>query len=166
MPCPLPLWPCNKVLKPNFQCIISQIIFGCSRLSFIFAKLLLLDIRCENLFALSIVTALTACLFSKQKCAKMSVFYVKTVKIRWRLGVLPPDPRLWIPLCQILGARAPLSWPTSNAVDYKTFPTMFETQSIPTSIRCNFLNEKKLVNKIWKNTECQYRYLKLVQVTS
>ena len=96
----------------------------------------------------------------------MSVFYVKTVKTRWRLGVLPPDPQLWTLLCQILGARALLSWPTSNAVNYETFPAMFETQSIPTSIRCNLFNEKKLVNKNLKNTECQYRYLKLVQVTS
>ena len=110
------------------------------------------------------MTALTAFLFSKKKYAKMSVFYVKTVKIRWLLEVLPPDPVV-VPLCQILGARAPLSWPTSNAVDYETFSTMFETQSIPTSIRCNLLHEKKLVNKNSKNTECQYRYLKLVQIT-
>ena len=30
----------------------------------------------------------------------MSVFYVKTVKIRWRLGVSPPDPRLWTPFAK------------------------------------------------------------------
>ena len=69
-----PLWPCNKVLKPNFQSIISQINNGCSLLSFILAKLLLLDINCENIFALSIVTALTACPFSEKKCVKMTIF--------------------------------------------------------------------------------------------
>ena len=37
---------------------------GCSLLSLTLAKLLLLDISCENIFALSIVTALTAHLFS------------------------------------------------------------------------------------------------------
>ena len=43
---------------------------------------------------------ITACPFSIKKCAKMSVFYVKTVKIRWRLGISPPDPRLWIPFAK------------------------------------------------------------------
>ena len=46
----------------------------------------------ENIFALSIVTALTACFFSIKKCAKMSAFYVKAAKIRERLGAMPPDP--------------------------------------------------------------------------
>ena len=48
-----------------------------------------LDISCENIFALFIVTALTACLFSINGCAKMSAFYVKTAKIRWRLKLRP-----------------------------------------------------------------------------
>ena len=80
MPCPPPVWPCNKVLNTNFQSIISQINNGCNLLSLILAKLLLLDISCENIFALSIrpiygkVTALTACSFSIKKCAKMSFF--------------------------------------------------------------------------------------------
>ena len=52
-----PLWLSNKVLKPNFQSIISQTNNGCSLLSLILAKLLLLDINSENVFALSIVTA-------------------------------------------------------------------------------------------------------------
>ena len=52
-----PLWLCNKVLKPNFQSIISQTNNGCSLLSLILAKLLLLDINSENVFGLSIVTA-------------------------------------------------------------------------------------------------------------
>ena len=39
-------------------------------------------LSCENIFALSTVTALTACLFSIKKCGKMSVFYVKAVEIR------------------------------------------------------------------------------------
>ena len=69
-----PLWPSNTVLKLNFQSIISQTNDGCSLLSLFLAKLLLLDIRCENIFALSIVTALTACPFSIKKCAKLSVF--------------------------------------------------------------------------------------------
>ena len=91
---PPPLWPCNKVLKSNFQSIISQTNNGCSLFSLILAKLLLLNISCENTFALSIVTALTARLFWVKKCARISVFYVKTVKIRWplslrRLGAKP-----------------------------------------------------------------------------
>ena len=69
-----PLWPCNKVLKPNFQSIISQTNNSCSLVSLILAKLLLLDISCENIFALSIVTALTARLFSIKHCARRSVF--------------------------------------------------------------------------------------------
>ena len=93
---PPPLCPCNKMLKPNFQPIISQTNNGCSLLSFILAKLLLLDISCRNIFALSVVPALTARPFSiKKKVCKNEFFYVKTVKIRWRLGVTPPDPRLW-----------------------------------------------------------------------
>ena len=74
MPYPLPLWPCNKVLKPNFQSIISQTNNGCSLFSLILAKLLLLDISCSNILASSIVTALTARPFPIKKRAKMSVF--------------------------------------------------------------------------------------------
>ena len=105
-----PLWPCNKVLKPNFQSVISRTNNDCSLLSLILAKLLLLHIRCENIFALSIVTALTECPFSTKKCAEMSVFfYVETAEIRWRLKASPPDPRLCPLLCQIqiLGALPP-----------------------------------------------------------
>ena len=126
-----PPWPCNKVLKPNFQFIISPANNGCSLLLHILAKPQLLDISCGNIFALSIVTALTACPFSIKKCAKMSVLYVKIVKNRWRLGATSPDPlgfqRLgvsppgprWCPpsaLCQILG-RA-----TGDDVCYFPFP--------------------------------------------
>ena len=82
------------MLKPNFQSIISQTNNVCSLLSLFLAKLLLLDRSCENTFTPSIVTALTACPFSIQKCAKMSVFYVKTAKIRWRLGFTPSEPIL------------------------------------------------------------------------
>ena len=60
VPCP-PFWPWNKMLKPNFQSIILQTNNDCSLLSLISAKLLLLDISCENIFVLSAVTALTAC---------------------------------------------------------------------------------------------------------
>ena len=87
-----PPWPCNKVLKPKFQFIISYVNNGCSLLLLILAKPQLLDISCGNIFAVSIVTALNACLFSIKKCAKMSVLHVKIVKIRWRLGAMPPDP--------------------------------------------------------------------------
>ena len=87
-----PLWPSNKALKPNSQFILSQTTNGCSLISLILAKFLLLDLGCEITFALSTVTALTACPFSIKKCAKMSVFYVKIVKIRWQLGATPPDP--------------------------------------------------------------------------
>ena len=87
-----PPWPCNKVLKPNFQFIISQANNGCSLLLLILAKPQLIDISCGNIFAVSIVTALTARPFSIKECAKMSVLYVKIVKIPWRLGPTPPDP--------------------------------------------------------------------------
>ena len=82
----------NKVLQPNFQSIIAQPNNGCGMLLLILAKLLDLDTSCENTFALSIVTALTACPLSIKMCAKTSVFYVKTVKICWRLRATPPDP--------------------------------------------------------------------------
>ena len=71
-----PLWPCNKVLKPNFQSIISQTNNGCSLLSLILAKLLLLDIRCENIFALSVVTALTAHPFLIKKVSQIECFFI------------------------------------------------------------------------------------------
>ena len=87
-----PSWPGNKVLKPNFQFIISQANNGCSLLLHILVKPQLLDVSCGNMFAVSIVTALTACPFSIKKCAKMNVPYVKILKIRWRLGAIPPDP--------------------------------------------------------------------------
>ena len=67
---PPPVWPCNKVLKPNFQSIISQTNNGCSLLSLILGKLLLLDISCVNIFALSVVTALTARPFSIKSVLK------------------------------------------------------------------------------------------------
>ena len=89
---PSPLWPCNKVLKPNFQSTISQTNNGCSLFSLILAKLLLSDINCENVFALSVVTALTACSFSMKKCAKMSFFYMKTVKFVGGWGFYPQTP--------------------------------------------------------------------------
>ena len=76
-----PLWPNNKVLKPNFLSIIAQSNNDCSLLSLILAKPLLLDISCENIFALSIVTALTACPFLIKRCAKMSVFLGENHKI-------------------------------------------------------------------------------------
>ena len=84
-----PPWICNKVLKPNFQFMISQANNGCSLLLHILAKLQLLDISCGNIFAVSIVTA---CPFSIKKCAKMSVLYVKIIKNRWRLGAMSPHP--------------------------------------------------------------------------
>ena len=98
MPCP-PFWPCNKVLKPNFQSIISQTNNGCSLFSLILAELLLLDISCKNILALFIVTALTAHPFPIKKCAGVSVFWCENRKnlladplsLR-RLGSSPPDP--------------------------------------------------------------------------
>ena len=112
MLCAPPPWLCNKVLKPNFQSMISQTNNDCSLLSFTLTKLLLLNVSCKNNFALFIVTALSACPYSIKKCAKMSVFYVKTAKIRWRLGATLSDPlSLWRvspipqnPIPQILGA--------------------------------------------------------------
>ena len=46
--------------------------------------------------------------FFDEKCAKIVFFYMKTVKIPWRLGATPPNPRLWTPLCHILGAAQTL----------------------------------------------------------
>ena len=80
------------MLNSNFQSVVSQTNNSCSFLSHILAKLLLLDISCENSFALSIVTALFARPFSIKKRAGMSVFYVKTLKIRWQLGAYPQTP--------------------------------------------------------------------------
>ena len=101
---PCPPWPCNKVLKPNFQSIISQTNNGCSLLSLILAKPLLLDISCENIFALSIVTALTACPFSIKKCARTSVVLCENRKNSLatllsfrRLRLRPQNPRLQPP---------------------------------------------------------------------
>ena len=75
-----PLWPCNKMLKPNFQSIISQTDNGCSLFSLVLAKVLLLDIKLRKYFC--IIRSDCMPLFDK-KCAKMSVFFnVKTVKIR------------------------------------------------------------------------------------
>ena len=65
-----PPWPCNKVLKPNFQFIISLANNGCSLLLLILAKPQLLDISCGNIFAVSIVTALNACPFSIKSVLK------------------------------------------------------------------------------------------------
>ena len=64
----VPPHPCKKVLKPNLQSTISQTSNDCSLLTIILAKLLVLDISCENIIALSIVTALTACHFSIRVC--------------------------------------------------------------------------------------------------
>ena len=99
VPCSPPLLLCNKVLKPNFQSIISQTNDGCSLHPLILAKLLLLDISCENIFALSVVTELTARpFFDKKKCAKMTVFLYESSKN-------PLAARGFTPLCQILGAN-------------------------------------------------------------
>ena len=103
-PCPTPLWPCNKVHKPNCQSIISQTKNGCSLLSLILAKLPLLDISCENIFALSIVTALTARPFSIKNCAKLSVYVKENRKNPLAAGGFTPRRSVVAPLCQILGA--------------------------------------------------------------
>ena len=63
-----PFWPSNKVLKPNFQSIISQTNDNCSLFSLILAKLLHINIKCENILALSIVTALCVPFFDKRLC--------------------------------------------------------------------------------------------------
>ena len=104
---PPTLVPCNKVLIPNFQSVIFQTHIGCSLLSLILAKLLLLNISCENIFALSIVTALTACPFSIKKFAEMSVIFTVCESSKKSLATWgyapgptcpsaawPPDPRL------------------------------------------------------------------------
>ena len=88
-------WTC-KALKPNFQSIIFQTNNDCNLLSPPLAKLLLLDISCENIFALSLVTALTACPFSIKKCPKMSVFLRKNLKNSLAAGCAPPLSKSWV----------------------------------------------------------------------
>ena len=85
-----PLWPCKKVLNPNFQCIISQANDGCSLLSLILAKLLLLDISCENIFALSVVTAITARSFSIKKVCQNECFLYENRKNLLATGGFTP----------------------------------------------------------------------------
>ena len=97
---PLPLCPCNKVLKSNFQSIISQTNNGCSLLLLVLAKLLILDISCENIFALSVVTALTARPFSIKKCAKMSVFLNENLKNPLAAGGFTPRPPVVAPFAK------------------------------------------------------------------
>ena len=103
-----PLWPCNKVLKPNFQSIISRTNNDCSFLSLILAKLLFLDISCENIFALSVVTAHTACPFSTKKCAKMSVFLCENLKNSLKARSFPPRPPVAPPPLPNPGCAPPL----------------------------------------------------------
>ena len=74
------LRPCNEVRKPRFQFMISQTNNGCSLLSLTLAKFLLVDASCENIFAFSIVTALTACPFSLKMGAKMIAFLYENRK--------------------------------------------------------------------------------------
>ena len=64
---PTSSWPRNMVLKPKFPSIISRTNNGCSLLLLMLGKFLLLDINSENIFALSLVTALTACSFFDKK---------------------------------------------------------------------------------------------------
>ena len=54
--------------------MISQTNNGCSFLFPYFSQASTLNISCKNIFALSIVTALTACPFLIKKCAKIRVF--------------------------------------------------------------------------------------------
>ena len=65
---------------------------GCSLLSRTLAKFLLLDISCENIFALSIMTALTAHPFSINKCARLSVFLCENLKYSLAAGGFAPIP--------------------------------------------------------------------------
>ena len=85
--------PVKRCYNMNFS--LSQVNIDCCPLLFI---LLLLDKSCD-IFALSIVIALSAWSFSIQKTAKMSVFLCQNCKnlladlqcLR-RLGASPPDP--------------------------------------------------------------------------
>ena len=72
------LLPCSKVLKPNFQSMISQTNNGCSLLLLILAKLLLLNVSCKNILALSMVIALTACPFSMKSNKPLFQLYYCT----------------------------------------------------------------------------------------
>ena len=99
--------PVKRCYNINFS--LSQANIGCSFLSLILAKLLILDRSCENIFALSIVIALSACSFSIQKSAKISVFLCQNRKNLWadlqclrKLVASPPNSRLLPPVlnCQ------------------------------------------------------------------
>ena len=115
VPCPS-FWPCNKVLKPNFQSIISQTNNGCSLLLLILAKLLILDISCENIFALFLVTALTARPFSIKKSVLKWVFFLyENLKNPLAAGGFIPRLPVVALLCQILNA------PLSEGVKWRPF---------------------------------------------
>ena len=92
------------MLKPNFQSIISQTNNGCSLHLLILAKLFLRDISCENIFALSVVIALTARLFSTKKCAKMRDFLYENRKNPLAAGDFTPRPPVVAPVSEILSA--------------------------------------------------------------
>ena len=140
-----PPWPCNKVLKPNFRFIISQANNGCSLLLFILAKPQLLGISCGNIFAVSILTVLTACPFSIKKCAKLSVLYVKIVKIRgplvsrgWGFHPQAPGGVPLTPFAKSLGAPLVMTFVTflfqsSVALGLKIFSNAaLHAKSLPT----------------------------------
>ena len=87
--------PVKRCYNMNFT--LSQVNIDCSPFSLI---LLLLDRSCD-IFALSIVIALSAWPFSIQKTAKTSVFLCQNCKnlladlqCLQKLGASPPDPRL------------------------------------------------------------------------
>ena len=87
--------PVKRCYNMNFT--LSQVNIDCSLFSLI---LLLLDRSCD-IFALSIVIALSAWSFSIQKSAKMSVFLCQNCKnlladlqCLQKLGASPPDPLL------------------------------------------------------------------------
>ena len=96
---------------------------------------MLLGISCENIFALPIVIALTACPFSIKKCAKMSVFLCENCENSLAAGGYAPRPPVVPhPPCQILGApllRAPSFYKISA---YASDPT--SSSSAMTFLRC------------------------------
>ena len=124
--CP-PLWPCNKVLKPNFQSIISQTVNDCSQPPFTyFSQSSDFRHKLRKYFCIirSDCTHSTP-FFDKKGVLKWVFFYMKTVKIRWRLGISPPDPRLWPPFAKILGA------PLSEGVKWRSFFVLFVDIAFP-----------------------------------
>ena len=143
------------MLKPNFQSITSRTYNGSSLLSFILAKSLLLDISCEKIFALSILIALTACLFSVKKCVKMSIFfYVKAVTIIWRLGFYSHTPG-----CGSLFVKSWVRHWWRPFFALRLILVVKYTNALKERFRPTFSNKGRLSKIGWRSLRCTHRII-------